>query len=180
VVVDNKTGKFHTVIIGIRLAGSKFFDTQDTSAKSGYSPRMGYWPKSNRRRTEPAATSESGAIDISIRINRQPVSENVSDQRPFKPPSASSKQLLPWLVAVAFFMESLDTTPAIASTMQQMSVSFGVAAAGLTTALFIPVNSSSNSSEMIHGLYEEFLVLGGFTILFYGHLQQIEKRGWSQ
>jgi hypothetical protein len=58
------------------------------------------------------ATSESGAIDISIRINRQPVSENVSDQRPFKPPSASSKQLLPWLVAVAFFMESLDTTPA--------------------------------------------------------------------
>jgi hypothetical protein len=26
------------------------------------------------------------------------------------PPSASSKQLLPWLVAVAFFMESLDTT----------------------------------------------------------------------
>jgi hypothetical protein len=25
-------------------------------------------------------------------------------------PSASSKQLLPWLVAVAFFMESLDTT----------------------------------------------------------------------
>jgi hypothetical protein len=27
-----------------------------------------------------------------------------------RPPSASSKQLLPWLVAVAFFMESLDTT----------------------------------------------------------------------
>ena len=27
-----------------------------------------------------------------------------------QPPSASSKQLLPWLVAVAFFMESLDTT----------------------------------------------------------------------
>ena len=27
-----------------------------------------------------------------------------------QPPSASSKQLLLWLVAVAFFMESLDTT----------------------------------------------------------------------
>jgi hypothetical protein len=49
--------------------------------------------------------------------------------------------------------------------MQQMSVSFGVAAAGLTTALFIPVGSSSNSGEMIHGLHEAFLVLGGFTVL---------------
>jgi len=29
---------------------------------------------------------------------------------PPHPPSAASKQLLPWLVAVAFFMESLDTT----------------------------------------------------------------------
>jgi EmrB/QacA subfamily drug resistance transporter len=53
----------------------------------------------------------------------------------------------------------------IASTMQQMSISFGVAAAGLTTALFIPDSSSSTSSEMIHGLHEAFLVLGGFTIL---------------
>ena len=49
--------------------------------------------------------------------------------------------------------------------MQQMSVSFGVAAAGLTTALFIPVSDSSNSGEMIHGLHEAFLVLGGFTVL---------------
>jgi EmrB/QacA subfamily drug resistance transporter len=53
----------------------------------------------------------------------------------------------------------------IASTMQQMSISFGVAAAGLTTALFIPDSSSSTSSEMIHGLHEAFLVLGGFTVL---------------
>ena len=29
---------------------------------------------------------------------------------PAAPPSDSSKRLLPWLVAVAFFMESLDTT----------------------------------------------------------------------
>ncbi len=53
----------------------------------------------------------------------------------------------------------------IASTMQQMSVSFGVAAAGLTTAFFIPVSSSSDSGEMIHGLHEAFLFLGGFTVL---------------
>jgi hypothetical protein len=46
-----------------------------------------------------------------------------------------------------------------------MSVSFGVAAAGLTTALFIPVSSSSNAGEMIHGLHQAFLVLGGFTVL---------------
>ena len=53
----------------------------------------------------------------------------------------------------------------IASTMQQMSISFGVAAAGLTTALFIPDSSSSTSGEMIYGLHEAFLVLGGFTVL---------------
>ena len=53
----------------------------------------------------------------------------------------------------------------IASTMQQMSVSFGVAVAGLTTTFFIPVSSSSNSGEMIHGLHEAFLFLGGFTVL---------------
>jgi hypothetical protein len=49
--------------------------------------------------------------------------------------------------------------------MQQMSISFGVAAAGLTTALFIPANSASNASEMIRGLHQAFLVLGGFTVL---------------
>lgn len=53
----------------------------------------------------------------------------------------------------------------IASTMQQMSVSFGVAAAGLTTAFFIPVSSSSDTGGMIHGLHEAFLFLGGFTVL---------------
>ena len=48
--------------------------------------------------------------------------------------------------------------------MQQMSISFGVAAAGLTTALFIPKNPAT-SSEMIGGLHEAFLVLGAFTVL---------------
>src|SRR6202049_3355978 len=53
----------------------------------------------------------------------------------------------------------------IASTMQQMSISFGVATAGLATAAFIPDRFTSNPSEMIHGIHEAFLVLGGFTIL---------------
>jgi EmrB/QacA subfamily drug resistance transporter len=53
----------------------------------------------------------------------------------------------------------------IASTLQQMSISFGVAAAGLTTIFFIPQELRSNSGEMIEGLHEAFLVLGVFTVL---------------
>ena len=53
----------------------------------------------------------------------------------------------------------------IASTMQQMAISFGVAAAGLTTAFFVPASVRINPDEMIRGLHEAFLVLGVFTIL---------------
>jgi EmrB/QacA subfamily drug resistance transporter len=60
--------------------------------------------------------------------------------------------------------DKASNASSIASTMQQMSISFGVAAAGLTTAFFIPA-SPANSSEMIGGLHEAFLVLGGFTVL---------------
>jgi MFS family permease len=58
-----------------------------------------------------------------------------------------------------------SSASSIASTVQQMSISFGVAAAGLTTAVFIPEQFRSNPAEMIHGIHEAFLVLGGFTIL---------------
>jgi nitrate/nitrite transporter NarK len=60
--------------------------------------------------------------------------------------------------------DKASSASSIASTMQQMSINFGVAAAGLTTAVFVPA-SASNSAEMIHGLHEAFLVLGGFTIV---------------
>jgi EmrB/QacA subfamily drug resistance transporter len=53
----------------------------------------------------------------------------------------------------------------IASTMQQMSISFGVASASLVTALFVPDRFSSNAAEMIHGIHKAFLVLGGVTIV---------------
>lgn len=53
----------------------------------------------------------------------------------------------------------------IASTLQQLSLSFGVAAAGLTTALFVPSGIRSNPAAFIGGLHEAFLVLGGFTVL---------------
>src|SRR6202034_3033185 len=61
--------------------------------------------------------------------------------------------------------DKASNASSIASTMQQISISFGVAAAGLTTALFIPVSSSSDSGQMIRGLHEAFLLLGGFTVL---------------
>jgi MFS family permease len=60
-----------------------------------------------------------------------------------------------------------DTSMAstIASTMQQMSMSFGVAAASLTAALFIPDRFHSSGPQMIHGIHVAFLVLGALTIL---------------
>jgi EmrB/QacA subfamily drug resistance transporter len=53
----------------------------------------------------------------------------------------------------------------IASTMQQMSMSFGVAAASLTAAVFLPDRSHPDVGQMIHGIHEAFLFLGGTTIL---------------
>ena len=61
--------------------------------------------------------------------------------------------------------EKTSNASSIASTMQQMSISFGVAAAGLTTALFVPDRILSNPGDMIHGLHEAFFVLGIFTVL---------------
>jgi hypothetical protein len=48
--------------------------------------------------------------------------------------------------------------------MQQMSISFGVAAAGLATAFFIPGSQHPVSKVMIHGIHEALLVLGAATI----------------
>jgi EmrB/QacA subfamily drug resistance transporter len=61
--------------------------------------------------------------------------------------------------------EQTSNASSIASTAQQMSLSFGVAAAGLATAFFIPDRVRSNPDELIRGIHEAFLVLGGFTIL---------------
>jgi EmrB/QacA subfamily drug resistance transporter len=53
----------------------------------------------------------------------------------------------------------------IASTMQQMSMSFGVATASLTAALFIPNRFSTSPGEMVTGIHKAFIVLGALTIL---------------
>ncbi len=60
--------------------------------------------------------------------------------------------------------EQTSGASSIASTVQQMSISFGVASAGLATAFFVP-HVHSNAREMIHGIHEALVVLGGFTIL---------------
>jgi hypothetical protein len=53
----------------------------------------------------------------------------------------------------------------IASTAQQMSISFGVASASLVTAIFIPDRFHADAPQLIHGIHQAFLVLGTLTIL---------------
>jgi len=53
----------------------------------------------------------------------------------------------------------------IASTVQQMAVSFGVAAASLTAALYIPGHLHAAAAPMIHGLHLAFMTLGPLTIV---------------
>lgn len=53
----------------------------------------------------------------------------------------------------------------IASTAQQMSISFGVAVASLVTTFFIPDSLRGDPEGMINGLHRAFLVLGGVTIV---------------
>ncbi|HSI01111.1 MAG TPA: DHA2 family efflux MFS transporter permease subunit [Reyranella sp.] len=64
------------------------------------------------------------------------------------PPTESTKRLLPWLVAVAFFMQSLDTTilntaaPAIAEAMRvtPLDMKSVLASYTLSLAVFIPIS----------------------------------------
>ncbi len=52
----------------------------------------------------------------------------------------------------------------IASTMQQMSMSFGVAIASLTTALLVPDRSHATAPEMVHGIHLALFAMGALTI----------------
>ena len=53
----------------------------------------------------------------------------------------------------------------LASTMQQMSMSFGVAVASLTTAVFIPDRFHNEAGPMVHGIHKAFVCLGTLTVL---------------
>ena len=61
--------------------------------------------------------------------------------------------------------EETSSASTIASTGQQLAISFGVASASLATAFFIPDRFRSDPPQMIHGIHQAFFVLGGWTIL---------------
>jgi EmrB/QacA subfamily drug resistance transporter len=69
------------------------------------------------------------------------------------------------LVYADIVEEQTSNASSIASTMQQMSMSFGVATAGLATVFFIPHGAHSSPPLMTHGVHEALLALGIFTVI---------------
>ena len=63
----------------------------------------------------------------------------------------------------------------IASTVQQMSLSFGVAVSALAAALFLPARVHASPPQMIHGIHQAFLLLGALTILSAGVFQEVRS-----
>ena len=61
--------------------------------------------------------------------------------------------------------EQTSSASTIASTMQQMSISFGVATASLATAFFVPDRFHATPGEMIHGIHRAFLAMGVLTVV---------------
>jgi hypothetical protein len=61
--------------------------------------------------------------------------------------------------------QDASSASSIASTMQQMSISFGVAFAGLTTAFFVPGAAYHNPGLMIEGIHKAFMCLGALTLV---------------
>jgi MFS family permease len=71
----------------------------------------------------------------------------------------------------------------ISSTAQQMSISFGVAAASLVTALFIPDSPHTAPGVLMSGIHRGFLVLGAFTMVsatVFGSLRSNDGNAVSQ
>ncbi len=61
--------------------------------------------------------------------------------------------------------EAASSASTIASTAQQMSVSFGVATASLVAAVFIPDRFHADAPQLIRGIHQAFLVLGAATMV---------------
>jgi EmrB/QacA subfamily drug resistance transporter len=71
----------------------------------------------------------------------------------------------------------------IASTMQQMAISFGVASASLVTAFFIPDHAHSTPAQFIGGIHNAFFVLGAMTLvstIVFGGLKKGDGAAVSQ
>jgi EmrB/QacA subfamily drug resistance transporter len=61
--------------------------------------------------------------------------------------------------------DAAGSASTIASTAQQLSMSFGVAVASLVTAMFVPDRFHTDAPQMIHGIHTAFLALGLATIV---------------
>lgn len=61
--------------------------------------------------------------------------------------------------------DETSSASTIASTAQQLSISFGVASASLVTAIFIPDRFHANPAQLVHGIHQGFGVLGTLTML---------------
>ena len=71
--------------------------------------------------------------------------------------------------------EQESSASSIASTAQQMAISFGVASASLVTAMFIPDRHTSGAPQFIHGIQRAFFVLGGMTLVSTIVFYQLKK-----
>ena len=61
--------------------------------------------------------------------------------------------------------EAASAASTIASTGQQLAISFAVATASLVTALFVPDRFHTAPGELLRGIHQALLVLGGATLL---------------
>jgi hypothetical protein len=61
--------------------------------------------------------------------------------------------------------EQSSSASSIASTAQQLSISFGIASASLATAFFIHDRFHSSALQMVTGIHRSFFVLGAVTVL---------------
>ena len=71
--------------------------------------------------------------------------------------------------------EQTSGASTITSTVQQMSISFGIAISSLLTAFFIPDRFHSNAPQMVHGIHVTFIILGAFTVLSSLIFQELKK-----
>jgi len=71
--------------------------------------------------------------------------------------------------------EQTSGASAITSTVQQMSISFGIAIASLLTALFVPDRFHTSAPQMIHGIHLAFLILGAWTIVSSFIFRELKK-----
>jgi len=79
--------------------------------------------------------------------------------------------------------EAAGSASTIASTAQQLSMSFGVATASLVAALFLPDRFRTDAGQMISGVHQAFLVLGVGTIastVIFGGLRRTDGSAVSQ